>query len=42
MVTYKNADSITDTEPGEDDNTKIKQPNEKEHLWGLQKVLETL
>ena len=36
------ADPITDTEPGEDDNTKIKQPNEKENLSGLQRFLETL
>ena len=26
------ADPITDMEPGEDDNTKIKQPNEKKNL----------
>ena len=31
------ADPITDTEPGEDDNTKIKQPNEKKTPSGLQR-----
>ena len=36
------ADPITDTEPGEDNNTKIKQSNEKKTLSGLQKFLETL
>ena len=30
------ADPITNTEPGEEDNTKIKQPNEKENISGLQ------
>ena len=30
------ADPITDTEPGEEDNTKIKQPNEKKNMSGLQ------
>ncbi|XP_068704465.1 uncharacterized protein [Montipora foliosa] len=31
------ADPITDTEPGEDDNTKIKQPNQKKNPSGLQR-----
>ena len=30
-------DPITDTEPGEDDNTKIKQPNQKKNPSGLQR-----
>ena len=36
------ADPITDTEPGEEGNTKTKQPNEKKSLSGVQKFLETL
>ena len=36
------ADPITDTEPGDEDNTKIKQPNEKKNMSGLRKFLETL
>ena len=35
--TSTTADPITDTEPGEDDNTKIKQPNQKKNPSGLQR-----